>query len=188
MAQQLQAGKEAAETWLADHPEGFEASYSGTLSPASASAASLYNARGTGDSSFGIKFERPIAPTDTAETLQALLSFACFEWVGLPDLPVSEGWRVTGDFPRSSFADGDNGQSISVDSLEAGRLRWTVKARLFQIRGVDMAAQAACPCGAPMPQDSYWSVRQDFFGTLHFDCEVEGLAAATAGLPASSAQ
>lgn len=172
--------QQAAEAWLAERPDGFEATYTGTLSPASEFAASLYNARSTGPSSFGIRFDRPIAPSDTAATLQAALGFACFERVVLPDLDAPEGWRVTGDFPVSSFADGDGGQTITVDSLEGGRLRWTVRARLYQISGVDEAAQAACPCGAPMPEGSYWSVRQDFYGTLHFDCEVAGLAPAPA--------
>ena len=122
-AQHHQAALAAAEAWLADHSGGFEANYSGTLSPASEFATSLYNARNTGASCFGIRFDRPIAPTDTAATLQAVLSFACFERVELPGLSGTDGWRVTGDFPVSSFADGDSGQSITVDSLEAGRLR-----------------------------------------------------------------
>lgn len=177
MAQQREQ-QAAAVAWLAERPDGFEATYTGTLSPASEFAASLYNAHNSGGSSFGIRFDRPIAPTDTAASLQAVLGFACFERVLLPGLIAPEGWRVTGDFPVSSFADGDGGQTITVDSLEGGRLRWTVKARMYQISGVNQAAQAACPCGAPMPEGSYWSVPQDFYGTLHFDCEIAGLAVA----------
>ena len=171
--------KAAAQAWLDGHPTGFEATYKGTLSPASSSSPSLYNGHGAGEgNSFGIRFTRPIAVDDTVESLEPLLDFVTFERMALPGLDAPEGWTVTGNVPCSSFKPGADGQTVTIDGFDrpTGTLRWTVSNTRFYSVGGRKRPDHPVACDRPMPKDAYFEIRKEFRGTLHFACGIEGLA------------
>ena len=166
-------GQAEAQAWLAANSASFEATYTGELT---AAAPGLYNGRTASSpaNSFGIKFARPVGAADTVEALQAALAFVTFERMVLPGLSVP-GWRVSGGFPRSSFKPGEDAQTVTIDGFNGTSLKWTVgNARLYCVAGNDEAVlkRTRMMCGAPMPAGSFWQIRQEFRGTLHFECTI----------------
>lgn len=164
-------GQAEAQAWLAANPT-FESTYKDNLV---AAAPGLYKgSTAVPADSFGIMFSKPIDAADTTESLQAALAFVTFERVILPGLSVP-GWRVTGGFPVSRFDPGDDGQTVTVDGFDGTTLKWTVgNARLFCVAGNNEAVleQMKMVCGRPMPAGSFWQIRQEIRGTLHFECSV----------------
>lgn len=167
--------EQQAKAWLDAGAAPFEATYSGQLSPASPTSSSLYQHGAQTANSFGIRFSRPIQADDSIETLQRLLQFCTFEHVELPGLVVPAGWQVTGRFPLSRVEKEDADQVITVTGFNGVVLQWTVQnARFFAIGGVQLAAlQEIKHCAdKSLSEGTYWQVREEFLGNLHFECPV----------------
>mmetsp|Transcript_90281 Transcript_90281/g.254778 ORF Transcript_90281/g.254778 Transcript_90281/m.254778 type:complete len:175 (+) Transcript_90281:89-613(+) len=165
-----------AGSWLDAHADGFETSYKGALQPASEHAPSLYNCGIGAASCFGVKFAKPVTPEDTVDTLQSGLEFMTVERFELPDFVAPDGWRVHALPPCSSVSNGDDGQTITIDSFDGSTLRWTAAGlKFFAVAGEDEAvlAEVRMCCGRPMPEGSFFQHAREFRGTLHFECTFE---------------
>eukprot|EP01051_Picozoa_sp_SAG22_P011131 SAG22_NODE_1048_length_5851_cov_33.333449_2_plen_237_part_00 len=198
-----------AREWLADLGRAgrpFEASYEclgpptgpagGAWGASYSTSASLYQYNGDGDA-FGIRFRRPIQPTDSADELQALLDYVTVERVSLPGLGADAGWRVAGEFPVPSFSSETKragGQRVTVDSFSGGILRWSVRdCRLSAIGGTYLPALRearlsppdVATADIPMSQGSYFEVKAQFTGHLKFAIQVAGVCEALAAAEAA---
>ena len=181
-----QETKAQAQTWLLMHASkvpAFEAYLQGgKLSPASEFATTLY--QDDTNTVGGIKFKRAIRASDTTDSLQEALDFCCPNSVTLPGLRQHPDWDVTARFPCSQVTHkdndrgpGDTGHTITIDSWDGSTLCWTIhNARFFAIGGDARITSKAMTnlADCPRPEGSYWQIRQDFRGTIHYECKVAG--------------
>jgi len=158
--------------WIEEHPT-VEGTYVGILKPASQWAPSLYNCFVDDTTVFGISFSAVVTPETGLDQLRNTLKFMTVEKLSLPDFEAPEGWQVTLQAPVSQFKNGEEDQTITIESFDGSTLCWTVDAmRFFAVAGNNIEAlneARMCP-GRPLPEGSYFQYRQGLRGTFHFQC------------------
>jgi len=110
-------------------------------------------------------FAEPISSSMTVDEVQRHLRF--FAHSGFPTPGLSkQHWRIEAQTPSSSISEG-----LTVLAVGPGLLTLEVKTRFFALYGQDVRAKPAAD--APLPETSYFQIRQSFPGTAIITFRVE---------------